>query len=104
MRLPQQGKSRLIRPARYFEEQGRPFEAILIYRFLVEKTLTKKRSGIYHWAAQWLGEVERLQGGVVEWGETEPPDRYLEGLRNRHGRKRLFWKNYDELQETSAHS
>ena len=94
--LERQGRWRLAKLAPYFTEHKHHLEAVRVYRYQVEKILVGKRSGIYHLAVQWLREMEAIQAQVTDWGEIATPDAYMADIRERHDKKRLFWKYYAE--------
>ncbi|MBS1862263.1 MAG: hypothetical protein JSS68_11195 [Actinobacteria bacterium] len=79
-------------------EEGEPWEAMIIYREQVEPTIERKRKADYRAATDMLAKVRNL---MERTGHGDEFPVYLEGVRERHRRKRNLMKLLPELEAAS---
>ncbi|GGB44039.1 hypothetical protein GCM10011505_26700 [Tistrella bauzanensis] len=70
-----------------------PLAATLIWRAMIDDTLTRRRAGRYRMAARWLDECRGVAGTIGDVGAAVSHDDYLEQLRRDHARKAAFWRH-----------
>ncbi len=82
--------------AKAFEAAGQPLAASLVYRALLDSILARGYTKAYRHGARYLAVLDRLAGSLSSWQGKATHDEYVAGLRERHGRKRSFWKRVEE--------
>ena len=81
----------ILTPAAEALAARHPLAATLALRAMIDFALEKGRSSRYRHAARHLQECAGLAGST-DFAGFETHDAYLAGLRESHGRKRLFWE------------
>ncbi len=81
-----------LRPAAETLAAGHPLAATLLFRSMIDFTLSKARSTRYRHAARHLMACESLAGGIEDFGNFESHEAYAARLRDAHGRKSAFWR------------
>ncbi len=66
--------------------------ATLLRRLMIEDTLNGAKSSRYKHAARHLLECESADAVIEDYGPLNDHDRFVAGLRDRHGRKYAFWE------------
>jgi uncharacterized Zn finger protein len=79
-------------------EEDEPWEAMIIYREQVEPTIERKRKADYREATEMLAKVRDL---MERTGQGDDFPSYLEGVRERHRRKRNLMKLLPGLEAAS---
>jgi hypothetical protein len=72
-------------------EQGQPLAGSIVYRALLESILDRAQSKAYPHAARYLRRLGKLANKIRAWSLIAPHELYLQALRARHDRKRVFW-------------
>ena len=72
---------------------GFPLAACLLRRKLIEGILDKGISKYYKYAISDLNLASQYAEAVTDWLEFKRHDKFIEGLRTKHGRKSAFWSN-----------
>lgn len=78
--------------AELMRAKGRPLSATMLYRALLDSILKRGYSRAYGHAAHYFQELGKLAARVTDWGDRQSHTEYVESLRERHGRKRSFWR------------
>lgn len=73
------------------KQPGRDAPATLVFRAMIDFTLTRSRAKRYRYAADHLGSCARLAGDIPDFGAFETHDAYVGRLKEEHGRKFGFW-------------
>ncbi len=68
---------------------------MLCYRALLEDILDDRRSRAYGHAARYLKRLGELDGVVESYAPAVDHEEYVGWLRDRHGRKRAFWRRVE---------
>jgi len=63
---------------------------------MIEDTLNGGRSSRYKHAARHLLECESADAVIEEYGSVTSHEKFLAGLKDRHGRKYAFWELVSE--------
>jgi len=58
---------------------------------MIEDTLNSGRSSRYKHAARHLLECESADAVIEDYDALTPHEKFVAGLRDRHGRKYAFW-------------
>ncbi len=86
----------LLPLAEAMEANGRAFSATAVYRALLDSILRRAQSKAYPHGARYLHKLDALAPAISDWRNMGTHDAYIEGLRQKHGRKYSFWAQYDE--------
>ena len=68
-----------------------PLAATLVYRSMIDFSLTQARSKRYKHAARHLADCASLSSAIEDFGSFETHKTYETRLRKKHGRKTAFW-------------
>ena len=82
----------LVDLAKQFEAAECALGAVLCLRALTDQILAAGRTKTYRYAKRYVDRLAALDGRVSDYREVPDHRGYLEHLRERHGRKRSFWK------------
>ena len=85
----------ILSPAARALASEHPLAATLIFRTMIDFTLSKAKSTRYGYAAQDLKKCSRLALDIRDFQTHETHDAYMQRLRHNHGRKRSFWDLID---------
>jgi len=78
-------------PAADALEAKHPLAATALRRVMIEDTLNGGKSNRYKHAARHLLECESADAVLDDYGPLVSHERFVTGLRDRHGRKYAFW-------------
>jgi hypothetical protein len=81
----------LLAPAADVLSAAEPLAATLLFRCMIDFTLTRGRSTRYGHAADHLASCAWLAKTIKDWEGHAPHHAYLDGLKQRHPRKSGFW-------------
>ncbi|PHP28990.1 DUF6880 family protein [Limimaricola cinnabarinus] len=76
-------------------EAGHPLAATLMRRAMVLDTLNGGKSKRYRHAARHLAECRSCDAAIADYGDFPSHARFLEVLKQEHGRKHGFWRLAD---------
>lgn len=82
--------------AEFFEKKKRLLPAIILYRALIEATLSKAISKYYHHAVNYLQHLDKISPKVFSWNGVEDHKSYFDNLKIAHRLKKSFWTRYQE--------
>lgn len=82
--------------AEFFEKKKRLLPAIILYRALIEATLSKAISKYYHHAVNYLQHLDKISLKVSSWNGVEDHKTYFDNLKIAHRLKKSFWTRYQE--------
>ncbi len=85
-----------LSPAADALEAKYPLAATILRRVMIEDTLNGGRSSRYKHAARHLLECESADAVIEEYGSVTSHEKFLAGLKDRHGRKYAFWELVSE--------
>ncbi|WP_139196145.1 DUF6880 family protein [Salinihabitans flavidus] len=85
-----------LTPAANALEANHPLAATLMRRAMIEYTLGGAKSKRYRHAARHLAECRFCDPAIEDYGNVLPHGQFVEGLREKHGRKYGFWHLIDE--------
>ncbi|MFQ5528082.1 MAG: DUF6880 family protein [Thermoanaerobaculia bacterium] len=77
-------------------KHGRPRIEMLCYRELLCEILKDARSKAYGHAARYFRRLEELDRVIDAYAPVADHQAYVEGVRQRHGRKYAFWRRVEE--------
>jgi hypothetical protein len=80
-----------LTPAADLLEAKHPLAATVLRRSMIEDTLNGAKSSRYKHAARHLLECESADAVIESYGAMVSHERFVAGLRDRHGRKYGFW-------------
>ena len=80
-----------LTPAADLLEAKHPLAATVLRRTMIEDTLNGAKSSRYRHAARHLLECESADAVIESYGAMVSHERFVAGLRDRHGRKYAFW-------------
>jgi hypothetical protein len=80
-----------LTPAAYALADKYPLAATLLFRAMIDFSLSERKSTRYRHAARNLAECKSLQATIDGFGDFKAHDSYVAQLRERHGRKSSFW-------------
>jgi len=81
-----------LSPAADALEAKHPLAATILRRIMIEDTLNGGRSNRYKHAARHLLECESADAVIEDYDEMTSHEKFVAGLRDRHGRKYAFWE------------
>ncbi len=82
----------LLELIEWFEAQNRPLPRVVLYRTLLISILDRGYSKAYDHAASYFRQLVLLDRAIGTYPEgLESHERFVETIRDRHGRKRSFW-------------
>ena len=76
-----------LSPAAKALSERHPLAATLVFRAMVDFTLTRSRAKRYRYAAEHLAACARLARDIPDFGAFETHDAYVARLKEEHGRK-----------------
>ncbi|MCC5955621.1 MAG: hypothetical protein JJU07_05920 [Natronohydrobacter sp.] len=76
-------------------EARHPLAATLLRRAMIEDTLSGAKSTRYRHAARHLAQCQASDPGISDYGTQPSHARFVETLRQKHGRKYGFWSLVD---------
>lgn len=82
--------------AEAFEAAAQPLAASLVYRALLDSILARGYTKAYRYGARYFAALGRLAESVDNWQGKAAHDKYVAGIREKHGRKWSFWKRVEE--------
>jgi len=84
----------LLPLAECMERAERRLAATVIYRALTVSILKRAVTKYYHHGVRYLRQLDVIAGKISEWRVFMDRKEYLDFLRQTHGRKSSFWKQY----------
>lgn len=81
----------VLAPAAEALAEKQPLAATVLWRKMIDFTLSAGKSTRYHHAARHLAQCASLAATIADFGDIAPHDDYLAQLRKTHGRKQSFW-------------
>jgi len=81
-----------LSPAADALEAKHPLAATVLRRTMIEETLNGGRSNRYKHAARHLLECESADAVIDDYDTLSSHEKFVAGLRDRHGRKFAFWE------------
>jgi len=88
--------SGLIPLAESMATAGRRLCASIIIRALLDSILRRGQTKTYPHGVRYLKQLDRIAEFISDWHEFQNHASYMENLRDKHGRKRSFWSQYEK--------
>lgn len=85
----------LLAPAADALRDRHPIAAVMLWRAMIDDTLTQGRASRYGYAVDHLMDCAALDEAIVDHGALQPHANYVETLRIMHDRKTSFWAKLD---------
>ena len=88
--------SGLIPLAESMATAGRRLCTSIILRALLDSILRRGQTKTYAHGVRYLKQLDRIAEFISDWHEFQTHASYMENLRDKHGRKRSFWSQYEK--------
>ena len=87
----------LLNWASTFQQAQRFLAVVVCHRLLLEDILAGARSRVYHHAADYYRQLDKLDGEIEDYAPLTHWREYQQQVRQQHGRKLSFWQRLSTL-------